>query len=381
MNNVTLSGITWDHPRGYDPLIASSALYEKLFGVKVKWQKRWLTNFGDQSLAELAEQFDLLIIDHPHTGVAHETKCLFPLDELLSPEKINELKKQTTGPSFSSYNYTGKQWAIPVDAAMQCSANRLDLLGDVAVPKNWAEVFELAHLLKKKNLQVGMALCPTDSLCSFLTISAQLGSPIREGNEMLVSREAGLQSLELMRKMHDNFHPKSLDWNPIQLYDHMSTHDDIAYTPLAFCYTNYSRDGFREKKLSYGNAPGIKNAVLGGAGIAVSAKSKYLNEAAQYAAWICSADIQNSVYVMGQGQPANMVAWKSDFANGLTNNFFFNTIDTLTNAFVRPRYSGWPAFQKYLGEVLHTFLKDDIDLVKVLNHLQEAYRQSYKKNK
>ena len=179
----------------------------------------------------------------------------------------------------------------------------------------------------------------------------------------------------------DNFHEGSLDWNPIQLYDYMSTNDGIAYTPLAFCYTNYSRDGFRKNKLGYYNAPGITNAVLGGAGIAVSAKSKYLNEAAQYAAWICSAEIQSSVYVIEQGQPANIVAWKSDFANELTNNFFFNIFDTLTNAFVRPRYSGWPEFQKWLGETLHAYLKDDTDPVKVLDHLQEAYKLSYKKSK
>ena len=57
-----------------DLLIASSALYEKLFGVKVTWQKRSLTNFGDQSLAGLGKRFDLFIIDHPHAVVAYETK-------------------------------------------------------------------------------------------------------------------------------------------------------------------------------------------------------------------------------------------------------------------------------------------------------------------
>ena len=381
MNSPILKGITWDHPRGYDPLVASSALYENLFGVEVKWEKRSLTNFGDQSLVALAERFDLLIIDHPHVGIAFETNCLFPLNELLQKEEINELKKQTAGPSFSSYNYKGKQWAIPVDAAMQCSANRTDLMGELAVPENWKEVFELADMLKKKKLQVGIALCPTDSLCSFLTITAQLGSPVQDGNEMLLNRATGLQSLELMRRMRDNFHENSLNWSPIQLYDYMSTNDGIAYAPLAFCYTNYSRDGFRKNKLNYSNAPGIKNAVLGGAGIAVSAKSKSLNEAAQYAAWICSAEIQKTIYVREHGQPGNGAAWQDDFSNRITNNFFFDTMDTLNNAFVRPRYSGWPEFQKYLGEVLHAYLKDDADPLKVLDDLQEAYRLSYLKNK
>lgn len=378
---MELTGITWDHPRGYAPMIASSALYEKLFGIKLTWEKRSLTNFGDQSLAALAEAFDLMIIDHPHAGVAFETKCLVPLDELLPGQKLNELKKQSAGPCFASYNYKGKQWAIPVDAAVQCSAYRPDLLGDFGIPKNWTEVFELTEMLKRRNLQVGMALCPTDSLCSFLTITAQLGSPVQEGNEMLVRRGTGLQSLELMRSMRDNFHENSLNWNPIQLCDYMSANDGIVYAPLLFCYTNYSRVGFRKNILRYGGAPGVTNAVLGGTGIAVSAKCKYLNEAVEFASWVCSSEIQSSVYLMAQGQPANSVTWKSKFANELTDNFFFNVFDTLMNAFVRPRYRGWPEFQKYLGEVLHAYLKNDNDPSKVLDQLQEAYSQSYKKTK
>jgi multiple sugar transport system substrate-binding protein len=121
-------------------------------------------------------------------------------------------------------------------------------------------------------------------------------------------------------------------------------------------------------------------AVFELAGIPVSAKSKYSEGAAQYAVWICSAEIQSSVYVSKQGQPANIVAWKSVVANELTNNFFVSTFNTLTNAFVRPRYSGWPEFQKYLGEVLHGYLKEDTDPVKVLDHLLEAYRLSCKKS-
>jgi multiple sugar transport system substrate-binding protein len=374
---MTLTGITWDHPRGYTPLIASSVLYEQTFGIKVKWEKRSLTNFGDQSLAGLAERYDLLIIDHPQIGIAFETHCLFPLNELLARDKINTLKNETAGPCFSSYHYKESQWAIPIDAAMQCSAYRPDLVIDLAIPNNLKEVFDLTKLLKKQNLRIGMALCPTDCLCTFLTLTAQLGSPIQEGNELLVSREIGLHSLELMRQMRNEFDQRSLKWNPIQLYDYMSTHNDIAYAPLAFCYTNYSRDGFRKHKLRYCNAPGISNSVLGGAGIAVSAKSKFAKEAGQYTTWISSAEIQSSVYLMAQGQPANIVAWKSDLGDKLADNFFKSTFETLMNAFVRPRYSGWPKFQKYLGEVLHTFLENHENPVFVLDHLQDSYRRSY----
>jgi multiple sugar transport system substrate-binding protein len=380
MNNITLTGITWDHPRGHHPLAATAELYKKQTGISIEWQIRSLTNFGHQSLVELANHFDLLIIDHPHAGVAALTKCLVPFEELLLAETLSQLKDQTAGPCFSSYHYKEHQWALPVDAAMQCAAYRPDLLHDLNLPENWTEVFALTDSLKQKGLWMGTALCPTDCLCSFLSITAQSGAPILEGKDLLVPREAGLKALDLLRYMRDNFHPDCINWNPVQLYDYMATQDDIAYSPLAFCYTNYSRNGFPKNKLTYANAPGIMQAVLGGAGIAVSAKSKHIAEAAKYAAWVCSGPIQNSVYVSEQGQPASIVAWESDFANTLTNNFFFNSINTLANAFVRPRYSGWPAFQQYLGEAIHAFLKNDTDPLNVLDHLQERYTQSYLNN-
>ena len=224
-----------------------------------------------------------------------------------------------------------------------------------------------------------MALCPTDCLCSFLSITAQWGSPITENNPLLVSTEVGIKALEMIRSMRDQFHPNVLDWNPIALYDHMSTENDIVYSPLAFCYTNYARDAFRQNLLHFHTAPEIKNAVLGGAGIAVTASCKEPQIAADFAAWICSNTIQSSIYVNAQGQPGNKFAWEDVAANKLTHNFFSNTLATLSNAYVRPRYQGWPKFQQWLGEKIHAFLVNDTPPELLLKELQEEYCASYKK--
>ena len=147
---IKLNGITWDHARGYDPLIAASALYEKEEGIQVHWHKRSLTNFGDQSLETLSAQFDLIIMDHPHVGVAEDTSCLLPMNSLVGEPILSQLKSASAGPSFGSYYYHGKQWALPVDAAMQCASYRPDLMGKLPVPANWQEVFDLADMCKKK---------------------------------------------------------------------------------------------------------------------------------------------------------------------------------------------------------------------------------------
>ena len=384
---IKLKGITWDHARGYDPLIAASELYFKEKGIQVDWQKRSLTNFGDQSLEELSRQFDLIIMDHPHVGVAESSQCLLPFNDLVDTSILNALKNSSAGPSFESYNYHNKQWALPIDAAMQCASYRADLMHDESLPNTWEEVFTLAKTLAAKKLYIGMALCPTDCLCSFLSLTAGLGSPIRENkealnnktlnNELLVEPSIGLKALTMLRSMRDVFHPKALDWNPIALYDYMSEENDIAYSPLAFCYTNYSRTGFRKNILKYHTAPEINNAVLGGAGIAITSSCSNVQEAANYAAWICSDDVQSTIYVNAQGQPGNKTAWKNKQANALTNNFFASTMPSLTNAYLRPRYQGWPKFQQFLGETIHAYLLQDTAPELVLEKLQAAYTASY----
>ena len=374
---IKLKGITWDHARGYDPLIAASELYFKEKGIQVEWQKRSLTNFGDQSLEELSKQFDLIIMDHPHVGVAEASQCLLPLNDLIDSSILNAIKISSAGPSFESYNYHNKQWALPIDAAMQCASYRADLMHNESLPTSWEEVFILAKTLTAKKLYIGMALCPTDCLCSFLSLTAQMGSPIQENNELLVQPSIGLKALTMIRSMRDAFHPKALDWNPIALYDYMAEQNDIAYSPLAFCYTNYSRTGFRKNLLKYHTAPDTNNVVLGGAGIAITSSCSNVYEAANYAAWICSDDVQSTIYVNGQGQPGNKTAWENKQANALTNNFFASTMPSLTHAFVRPRYQGWPKFQTFLGETIHAYLLHDTAPALVLEKLQAAYTASY----
>lgn len=374
--SVILKGITWDHPRGYQPLIACSAVYEKEMGVRVEWHKRSLTAFGDQSLEDLCDRFDLLIIDHPHVGFAENKNLLEPLENIISQENLLRLRNQSAGPSFLSYYYKEKQWALPIDAAMQTAVSRPDLISENDIPSNWDEVFELAEVLKKTNSYLGIALSPTDCLCSFLSLTAQANAPIEEDNSALVDNEVGVYCLEKLKRIKENFHAASLQWTPVNMLDYMSSNDDVVYSPLAFCYNNYTQDNFRKKRLDFHDAPDVNSVVLGGAGIAVSSSCKNKTVAGEFASWICSAEIQSTVYANEQGQPGNRVAWIDEGINASAGNFFFNTIKTLENAYVRPRYNGWTAFQTTMGNVIHDFLKYDKEAGQVLAELNILFHKS-----
>ena len=77
---VRLSGLTWDHPRGYRVLDALAGTLEP--DVSVHWQRQSLEGFESRPLRTLADDFDLLVVDHPGLGEAVRDGALLPLDEV-----------------------------------------------------------------------------------------------------------------------------------------------------------------------------------------------------------------------------------------------------------------------------------------------------------
>jgi multiple sugar transport system substrate-binding protein len=371
----TLKGITWDHVRGYGPLHASVQPYSKETGITIRWEKRSLKDFGDASLDQLSRIYDLIILDHPHSGMAASTQAVVPLDDVLNKTIIDDALTNSVGPSFKSYWYENHLWALPIDAACQVSSYRKNLFNSSSLPQTWNDVFSLAHDLRHKKQFIGMALCATDCNCSFLTLCAQLGDPFGEGK--FVSERTLRGALDVLQKIYAISHPESITWNPIRLYDHMAAENDVLYCPLAFGYTNYARQGYAQNTLSFGSVPGRSNALLGGAGIAVSKYGKNVPQAAAYAAWLCSENFQKTHYVEAGGQPAHKKAWLDDRANELTGDFFSNTLSTIEEAYVRPRNHNWPSFQEELGEILFSFLIHKKTTYQVCKEIKNNYEKFF----
>jgi multiple sugar transport system substrate-binding protein len=370
---IELRGITWDHPRGYAPLQSSIEPYYAQFNVRITWEKRSLKDFGDSPIDVLARDYDLLIIDHPHMGLGLHAQCLVPLDSYLSAETLETLAEQSAGLSHASYTYEGHQWALANDAAMQTSYYRPDLL-NAPLPQDWDAVIRLGEQVRARNQWVAIPLCPTDAICSFLSLCASHDAPL--GQEQFVERGTALHVLQFMRDLYRVSHPQSADWNPIRLLDAMSHTDEIVYCPLSFCYTNYARNGFAPHLILFHDIPSVRGAILGGAGIAVSALSKHPEAACAYAAWISSAEVQKTLYLESGGQPGNRIAWEDEQANALTHNFFRDTRATLDAAYLRPRFYGWHIFQEQAGVLIHRMLIDGGSPEQTygqLNHLYENY--------
>ena len=366
-----LQGITWDHPRGDQPLQELSTHNE----IQVDWKIRSLQDFGDFPLHVLAEKFDLIILDHPHIAEAAQG-ILRPLNDFLSPEVLAQHAMQSVGKSFASYQIEEKQWALPIDSACLCSAFNVDYFGTIPRMDTWNHFFTLAEKLKQDNKKILTPFHPTDANCIFLSLLAQTKNPIESIEDF--HSESVIKVLTLLRNIYQQSEPESLDMNPIDVLEKMAENDDYVYSPVLFNYSNYSRENSSKHPLQFTNIPGIHSGLLGGAGIGISAKSEYPAEAATYIEYICSSEVQSQGYVKAMGQPANLAAWKSDYANSITNEFFKNSLNAIELAYMRPRLVGWPDFQEKLGHSIHKHLKENHSIDYTIKKIQQACQLNIK---
>lgn len=377
MSAVALKGMTWSHPRGYDPMVACSAFWKEKTGVLIEWDKRSLQDFESFPVEELARAYDLIVIDHPHVGQITGEGCLAPLDVRGRESERDALAKGSVGKSYPSYNWTGRQWAFPIDAATQVQAYRPDLLAGPAT--SWAEVVALA-----KDGLVLLPMRPPHSLMTFYTLSGNLGVPCAVvGPGDLVDEAHGARVFDRMHEIAGLVDPECFDMDPIAVFERMAKPGSkIVCSPLIYGYVNYAMDGFRPHPLVFADIPvagtsGPVGSALGGTGIAVSAFSENRQAAIDFAYWIASADIQRGLYPASGGQPGHDAGWTDETVNAATGDFYRNTRATLEGAWVRPRHDGYMDFQQEASDRINAGLKRNEESRKVVADLNRLFRESF----
>lgn len=378
MGTIVLNGITWGHSRGYTPLTSFSQRFSEIYPeVEIVWNKRTLQEFADLPLEKLTGKYDLLIIDHPWVGCAAAGEHVLPLDQYLSKEYLDNQQKYSTGLSHLSYFYEGHQWALAIDAATPAASYRIDLFrkNHAALPNDWSDLIYLA-----KKGKVAVPAIPIDLLMNFYTFCIAHGSEPFLSSEEIIDQEIGLSALETMREFYSLVDKKMFSCNPIAVAELMTRTDDYWYCPFAYCYSNYSREGYAENILQYTNLIQFRGETLrttiGGTGIAVSSSSPHKKWAIKFAEEIVSEKCQSTFYVQHGGQPGHKAAWLNEEANHLCNDFFKNVLPVMENGYMRPRYNGYLHFQDHAGEPLHDYLLNGGKASKVLEKMNRIYHQS-----
>lgn len=339
---TTLRGLAWDHRRCWGPLDASVPPYRAAHPeLDIVWDRQSLYEFGEGRIERAVAAYDLVIFDHPFIGDVAQAGLMVPFDGSLSDEARRRFEADSVGASWRSYQALGRQWALPIDAAAQVAAYRPDLLTSYAdrLPASHAEALDLARRLRADGKWIGLPLVPTDAMCLVLSFAAGGGDEIgAEGG--FLAREAVERIVGELRTFAEVAHPLSTGWNPIRCYDHMLEHADVVYVPYGFGYVNYASR--HAPKLCFGNIPNMppRGALLGGAGIGVSAASRNREAAIDYALFLCSPEYQRTDYVAHGGQPGSRAAWTDEAVNRATGGFFRDTLATLDQSFLRPTHPG-----------------------------------------
>lgn len=379
---IHLRGMAFDHPRGFAPMKATAEKF-RLSNPEtgISWDARSLKDFEDYPIENLAEKYDLIMMDHPFIGSGVKSKAFVPLDEHVPAEYLDDQERHSVGPSYHSYSCEGHQWALAVDAAAQVSAYRPDLLEarNLRVPETWDEVFELAEALPE-GTKIGLALNPTHSFCTFVTLCAHINGNAFLEDATGVDLSVGEEALDFLRGLVTVIHEVSLRADPIQMSELMSRSDEVAYVPFMFGYSNYARPGFAPHIIRFTNIPSVRSepsgSVLGGVGLAVSAYSEHRQVAIDYALFVAAQGCQRGLYFESGGQPGHRAAWTDPKINQRSSSFFEDTLRTLDLAYLRPRHVGYPAFQEQAGGIISSFLQNGGNAREAIKTINRLYKET-----
>jgi len=357
MSKVKYRGLTWDHPRGFNALDAAAKATPDL---GLSWDKHSLEGFETHPIADLCEQYDLVVLDHPHIGEAVAGDCLRPLEDTFTPEEIVAWPRDCIGPSLKSYQFAGKHWALPLDAATQVMACR----GGIVPPQTWDEVLAFDG-------PVALSLAGPHAALSFQSICAALGErPAMKDPDVLISEAVGLTALDIMQRLTDTSPLSVREKNPIGILQHMVDHEDVALCPLIYGYVNYAND------LTFANAPcsaGGIGSTLGGTGIGISKRCEITPALLDHLRWLMSPQTQIGFIPAHDGQPSLRAAWLDAVVNARWGDFYRNTYQTLETAYVRPRHHGAIAFQTAASEAIRDTLYKQRPHNQLLTQLQTLY--------
>lgn len=220
-----MRGMTWDHPRGIDPLLAASRTWQEQTGQDIQWDRRSLQDFETFPVEELARQYDLIVIDHPHVGQVADAGCLVPLGTVCDVEALAAIEAGSVGLSYPSYHWKGHQWALPIDAATQVQAW---VPGRLAGPLHtWDDVLALA-----RTGGLGLPLRAPHSLMSLFSLCGLEGVPLDvQGPDLFPA--AAASAYDRLLQLAELVDPVAYDQDPIALLDAMGAADSvIAGSPL-----------------------------------------------------------------------------------------------------------------------------------------------------
>jgi len=340
----------------------------------IEWDTRSLKSFGEDPLDLFSADYDLIVFDYPFAGEALASGWLHPLSDLV-PD-LEARRGDFVGRAYDSFLWDGGLAALPIDAACHVRAWRPDLfdaLGE-APPEDWDGTVELAG----RTGRVAMPLTPMGVWGALISLCAGRGREPFAREDAVFDRDAFLSAWTDLVRLAAVMEPGCFQASPVAILNRMSTTDDIVYCPATYGYSTYAMGGYGSRRLRFADlalarAAPKAGAILGGAGIGVSAASRNPARAAEIALWLTSPEVQSTLYAQFGGQPAARAAWDDPLQDQIAGGFYSGTREGMEACFHRPNRPGFHAFQAASAYGLHAGLRDGSDPGSLLDGIDRAW--------
>lgn len=357
--------MTWSHPRATEPLAAFARARPDL--PSIDWDSQPLCAFEAHPIGELARQYDVMVIDHPGIGAAVAVGALRPLDELFDAGQLAAWQRGSVGPTWSSYRYLDRQWALPIDAATQVSVLRAD--SDLVPPTRWDQLpaFAATH-------PTTLCLAGPHAGLTVLAMASSAGAFGASDEDAILDPGFGGEALELLKYLWDDVdHTVSLQ-DPIAVHRAIAAQDGPVSCPLAYGYANYA------PAVRWSDAAGWRSGppgtVLGGTGLAVSALTDAdPDDLRHYICGYLDPSVQDHLVPSAGGQPATAAAWNDPAVDRAAAGFYSSTRASIDAAWIRPRRPGWIAVQDTVSEMVRESVTNQGDSARAVARINALFAQ------
>jgi multiple sugar transport system substrate-binding protein len=195
----------------------------------------------------------------------------------------------------------------------------------------------------------------------------------------LVSDAVALEALTRIRHLWEKAPTGSDKLNPIGLLEAIAGRSGIALVPLVFGYVNYAAAQPGRHAVAFSEAPriatgGRRGSVLGGTGIGITRRVKPDAAMLDRLRWLMSEEAQIGFIPAHDGQPSARAAWRNDDVNRAWGGFYRSTIATTADAWVRPRFNGYIAFQTAASAILRQALESAAEPAAAMAAIRTQWR-------
>ena len=150
--------------------------------------------------------------------------------------------------------------------------------------------------------------------------------------------------------------------------------DSVLYVPLTYGYVTYATDAVA-RPCRFGDVPGALGAVLGGAGLAVSASSGSPTRRRHLRPGPVAPMRSRASLARPAGNPGAAPPGTTRPSTRLLVGFFSGTRASIEGAWVRPREPWWPRFQLDAGTLLTEALATRRPVPETFRALDDLYRE------